>query len=497
MKGSGKVGNTVISQNGGATIAREYNPNVANPSTASQVEKRSAFKLASQLSASLKSSIAIRKDGLKSGRNQFMSINKSNITVNEGVASINLNKVQLTKSNTGLPEFSADRTGNTAINVEMQESAINVADRMVYAGYQKMDDGSLVAFDSVVVSTPGADGKFAGSLAYTDKAVVIYAYGIKDATAGATAAFGNMVAPTAEQVAKLLTTSSEVAANTNVTKTKGLTMLVGETSGDSDAEEHFVVSVSKSGNGSVSGGGRFVAGQIATLTATPDAEASFVAWKRGSVSGETLSTNATYSFEVTGDITIVGVFQGGPTPKVVITASVDPVGAGTVSGGGEVNEGSQVTLQYTPAAGSQLVLDGWYRGQTKISSANPYTFTATQNENIIAKAVEPSQEQFSNVTLDGTAVNQNATISGSTATIAGNVTLRNGASKVFLVRSENKPTAGTDCFNSPDADVTNSSFSKQFNTATAGKYWLCSATYDLDSEQAFIVDVFEFYMEKQ
>ena len=310
-KGTGKLGSTVYAINSGVQIVREYNNQVANPNTQAQVEIRSGFKLLSQLSAALKADIAIKKDGLKTARNQFMGINKSSTVLNQGIASINLNRVQLTKSNRGMSDFSADRSGATAIAVSLDQSMAAALDKVVFVAYTKELDGSLIKFADVLSQNAGDGGNFAANLPYTDKAVVIFAYGLKVNTEGARVAFGNMLAPSSEQVAKLLTTSSEVAAGTTVTMTKALTMLQGEDTGNSDSEEHFRVAVSVSGNGSVAGGGSFVAGQRCTLVATPDEEATFVAYKKDTASGQVLSTNETYAFDVTEDVTIVAVFQGG------------------------------------------------------------------------------------------------------------------------------------------------------------------------------------------
>lgn len=384
--GSGKLGNAVYAQTGGECIARQYQPNVSNPSTEGQVEQRSKFKLMSQLSAALKPSLAIRKEGLKSARNIFTSINAPLATVDDGLASINLNRVQITKSNRGMSDFTADRSVSTKIAVALVENMANNLNRVVYAAFTKEVDGSLTAFASVAVDAAGVNGQFPGELPYTTKAVVIYAYGMQETNAKAAAAYGNMAVPTAEQVAKLLASSSEVAAGTNLTATKGLTMNVGENTGSSDAEEHFVVSVSASGNGSVSGGGSFVAGQMATLRATPDAEASFIAWKKNSASGEVLSTSATYSFEVTRSVTIVGVFQGGPTPSYNIAVMASPNNGGTVSGGGSKQEGSSCTVVATPAEG--YAFQGWYENGSIVSSQASYTFTVQNARTLQARFTE-------------------------------------------------------------------------------------------------------------
>lgn len=50
---SGRVGNMVFSKKDGKTIARSYQPQVANPNTFLQVQNRSKLKLASQFAAAL------------------------------------------------------------------------------------------------------------------------------------------------------------------------------------------------------------------------------------------------------------------------------------------------------------------------------------------------------------------------------------------------------------------------------------------------------------
>ena len=149
--GRGKLGNSVYSLIGGVCIARQKAEKVSNPNTGAQVETRSKFKLLSQLAAALSPVIAIRKDGLVSGRNQFVSINKGNAQYVGNDASINLNKVQITKSARGLEDFEANRSGGTAIAVNLLNDMSSAIDRMIYSMFKKNADGSLTLFDSQVV----------------------------------------------------------------------------------------------------------------------------------------------------------------------------------------------------------------------------------------------------------------------------------------------------------------------------------------------------------
>ena len=122
-KMTGKVGNIVLTSVGGKVVGREYNPNVANPNTQPQQNTRSKFKLASQLSASMAPVIAIKKEGNVSARNLFVKENFPAIRYSQGVADINLNVVQLTKSQRSFVGFNADRSSGSAIVVELNDSA--------------------------------------------------------------------------------------------------------------------------------------------------------------------------------------------------------------------------------------------------------------------------------------------------------------------------------------------------------------------------------------
>lgn len=280
-KGSGKLGATVFAVNSGVQIAREYQPKVANPNTEAQQDTRARFKLMSQLSAVMAPVIAIKKDGLKTARNQFQSINFDIVEYSNENASINLNLVQLTKSNRSFAGFSADRSGGTAIAVELLASMAETADRIVYIAYEKQADGTLSLLGSKVCSVAGADGKFADTLPYSEEAVVLYAYAIKDTNESVTAKFGNLIAPSAEKVAKLLVSSSENMNAVNLTKTAGLTMGVGVTTGDSNSSmlDLVTVTVTPNEHATVTGGGQYPKGSQVTLTASNFSQGySFSGW---------------------------------------------------------------------------------------------------------------------------------------------------------------------------------------------------------------------------
>ena len=221
-KGTGKLGSSVFAVNSGEQIVRQYQPVVANPSTEGQVEQRSKLKLMSQLAAAYAPVLAFRKDGMKSARNLFISKNIVNVSFGEETATINLPAMQLTAGSTGIPAVTVTRDGSTALNVALEGDASKVCARVVYVAMEKTVDGSVRYLDSSVVQTAGAGGTFAGTLAYTAKEVVVYAYGIKDLSANASAMFGNYAVSTGTQVASLIASRSMSASDFGFTKTVGI-----------------------------------------------------------------------------------------------------------------------------------------------------------------------------------------------------------------------------------------------------------------------------------
>ena len=489
-KMTGKIGNIVVTSVGGEVIGREYNPNVANPNTQSQQGTRGKFKLASQLSATMAPVIAIKKEGNVSARNQFVQQNFGKIRYSQGTADINLNVVQLTKSNIAFAGFNANRAGGQAIAVQLNADSAAALSRVVYIGYRKLDDGTLQLFDSKTCAVAGNDGKFADSLQYQDGAVVLYAYGIKDMNAGITSKFGNMVAPTAEDVAQLLITNSENMSSVQLTKTAGLTMASGEDTGDSDDVEHLTVSVVTSGNGSATGGGRFEAGQTVTLRATPDAEVEFDGWYANNASGQLLSTANPYSFVVEQNVTICAKFHGGPTPHYNITLSADPQNGGTVSGGGSKEEGSSCTVVATPAEGMEF--DGWFENGSLVSNNASYTFTVDRERTLVAQFAEAPDSLFVAINEGGTPISSSgANLEDNVEYAATFVAQANGKEYGYCV-SQQAPTVGQTVSLEEHATVTNGAASiTVHDNEGQGKAFFVVGT--LSGNNLTVEEVFPYY----
>lgn len=135
----------------------------------------------------------------------------------------------------------------------------------------------------------------------------------------------------------------------------------------------YTVSVSSSGNGSVSGGGTYHYGDTVNLSATPDQGYSFSDWTEG---GSTVSSSNPYSFTCTGDITITANFS-------INTYTISTSGTGgTITGSGTYNYGATCTLTATPNTGYEFV--SWTEDGETISTLNPYSFTVDSDRTITA-----------------------------------------------------------------------------------------------------------------
>ena len=477
-KMTGKVGNIVVASVGGEVIGREYNPNVSNPNTSAQQNTRSKFKLASQLSATMAPVIAIKKEGNVSARNQFVKVNFDSIRYSMGVADINLNVVQLTKSQRSFAGFSADRSSGTAIAVQLNADSAASLSRVVYIAYGKQSDGNLILIDSKVCNTPGSDGLFADVLRYSDGAVVLYAYGMKDLESGITSKFGNMQAPTAEDVATLLVSNTENMQAVQLTKTAGLTMAAGEDTGDSDDVEHLSVILVTSGNGSASGGGRFEAGQTVTLRATPDEEATFDGWFLGSASGTLLSTANPYQFLVEANMTICAKFHGGPVPKHQVTVSANPAEGGTVSGGGQYDEGSNATVNAVMNEDYDFV--GWFRNGTKVSSNPSYTFVVENDVTLEARFAEVTDVTITSAKVGNNDWNDDVQSCEQGEHITGTVSGAGSSRYAAVYRSQNAPEVNDQVSVTRQADralISGGAFDiNPFHAESSQKAWLVVGT---------------------
>lgn len=313
IKGSGKLGNIVAVQTGGECIAREYKATVANPSTPAQVNQRAIMKLMSQVAASVAPVLAIPKQGLKSSRNLFISKNYGLASANDGTAQLTIENLQLTLSNTGLPAIVAERIAGNKISVQLTSAANLVADRIVYILFSKSVSNTLTYEQSIVVSAPGADNLFPGELDDVSGDAVLYAYGMKDASASAHASYGNYAVSTGEDVARLIMQRKLSTADYSLTQTRGCEIFAGETGGNTPAAGQVAVYATASGPGTVTGAGNYPVGASVILTAVPNEGAIFIGW-RNNGSSQFIAYTPYLIFIAEAQRDLVAVFNNPQSP---------------------------------------------------------------------------------------------------------------------------------------------------------------------------------------
>ena len=381
-KAVGKVGSMVYSVVGGQMVAREYQPNVANPNTQSQVDQRARLKLASQIAAALSPVIAIPKEGLKSSRNLFIKKNMGAIAANDGVAQVTYENLQLTAGNAGIPAIHVRRSTEVGVHVNLEERADGAVTRMVYILYRKTSEATLQYVQSIIVEAAGTLGNFPGSMLYTEGDIVVFAYGIKDLNARAHAAYSDYNVQNGEDIAKLTITRKVSLSDYQFTMTRGTTLFAGESESAVVGANQARVYVTPSGNGTVAGAGVFDLNSQVTVTATPGENATFVGWRLNG-SEAILSTQASYTFTLEGQTDLVAVFQTAAAAQTFsVTVASNDTEKGTVSASASsVEAGHQVTLTATPIGSN--VFKGWRnsQGQT-VSDAASYTFVPNANVNL-------------------------------------------------------------------------------------------------------------------
>ena len=374
----GKASNMVFAKTGGSVIMREYNPTVSNPNTEAQVNNRTAFKLLSQLSAAMADVIAIPKDGLKSGRNIFQSINSKLTYTQNGVAQIIYENIQLTNSNTGLPGIYAKRSSADGSYIELSESAAAQIDRVIYAVFKKDTEEVMQLLFSAISSIPGDDRKFRISGFTLQGEVIIYAYGMRDLNAQASAKYGNYYVENATDLAKLISDRSIATTDYKFTKTRGTTLFAGEDETTVVPDGYARVYVTAGEGGSVSGAGVFELGSEVTVVATAGTGYTFEGWYDAGNLSTRLSANASYTFTLNGTADLVAKFAQAVAGVHHLT--LDKLsGIDSVTGAGDYQAGTSVTVSAS-FDDENYTFGGWYDGSTLVSSANPYTFSMPDND---------------------------------------------------------------------------------------------------------------------
>ena len=133
---------------------------------------------------------------------------------------------------------------------------------------------------------------------------------------------------------------------------------------------------SNSQGGTVTGGGNFTLGQVATAKATPNVGWRFVRWLDN---GVTVSTQTEYSFTVTTARLLTAEFQ---RATYTVTSTANPTNGGTVDGDGTYLAGLNAYLTATAATGFRFV--NWRDNNVIVATTPIYTFAIDSNRTLVA-----------------------------------------------------------------------------------------------------------------
>lgn len=306
--GSGKIGSQVYSAIGNTQIVRNYQPNVANPNTAPQVNVRARFKLLSQISAAVAPVLAFKNDRLVSARNRFVKKNYDLATSNDGQAQLTLENLQLSAGSVGLPGLHASRFDGGELQLELVQDAGSALSRVVYIIFRKADNSRLQLVRSIIREAPTLNNIFRVITADVEGDLVIYAYGIFDNNSRATARYGDFHVQDGQDIAKLVMSRTMSLNDYRFTRTRGLQLYAGEADARSAMGDEVRVFVTASGSGDVSGNGIYERGDEIIITAKPDEGSKFIGWKENGGS-DFIAYSPTLVLTAANIIDYVAVFQ--------------------------------------------------------------------------------------------------------------------------------------------------------------------------------------------
>ena len=135
-------------------------------------------------------------------------------------------------------------------------------------------------------------------------------------------------------------------------------------------------SVNPSVGGPVTGAGTYDHGTNVTMTATPNTGYHFLNWSQN---GTVITTDETFSFNITQDTAFVAHFE---INNYEITATVDPLVGGSVTGAGDYDHFDTCTLVAAPAVGYHFV--NWTQGGTEVGTSLTYQFEVTGAASFVA-----------------------------------------------------------------------------------------------------------------
>lgn len=294
---------------------------------------------------------------------------------------------------------------NTRSNDNTVDTALDAAAGMLIGRYKfatqgpLLDTNATLGFASAAITTRENDGNVSLTVTrpFPATAAATVGYKITPGSAGSSSDFqaplegslsfapgetsrtltiplvnDSTVEPDEQFAVELLFTAAAPAGGYSIEGTNPATVTIV------DDEVAITATALPSAGGSVTGDGIYPRGGNVTLTATAQSGYVFVNWTEAAA---VISANVQYSFIANQSRTLVANFL----PVYSIVTGVSPEAGGTVSGGGDFQQGSQATVTAQPTSG--FIFSGWLENGTSVSDSANYTFTVTSNRSLTAHFV--------------------------------------------------------------------------------------------------------------
>ena len=210
--------------------------------------------------------------------------------------------------------------------------------------------------------------------------------------------------------------------------------------------EQFTVELSSNPaeGGTTSGDGTYDLDSLVTVSASANEGYSFTNWTEGT---DVVSEETNYTFTITENRELVANFTENATEQFTVNLTSNPIEGGTTTGDGTYDSDSIVTVSASANEGYSFT--NWTEGTDVVSEETNYTFTITENRELVANFTENAAEQFT-VELSGNPDEGGTTTGDGTYDLDESVTVSASANEGYLFTNW---TEGTDVV-SEDADYT-------------------------------------------
>lgn len=156
--------------------------------------------------------------------------------------------------------------------------------------------------------------------------------------------------------------------------------------------QHSVtVAADDNNKGTVAGGGSYCENSEVTVTATPKPGYNFVNWTDNNNSNAVVSTNASYTFTLTANVSYRANFAA--CEGAAVTVNVNNGDMGSATGEGSYCAGSQVNLTATPSSGYRFVNWTVPSGSASIDNVNAASTHFTMSNPAAAVTVRANFEE--------------------------------------------------------------------------------------------------------